>query len=261
MVRYYREQAGLSRSELAKRICKSPSLIQAIELGARTATQEVTADMEAALGAGGALAHLREEMSDGLRYQVFPSWFADWPDKEAGASQLRSFEPLVVPGLLQTEDYARAIFRTRLNHTEEEIEELVAARMRRQQIFMREDPPMLWAVIDEGVLRRAAGGRRVMFEQVTRLAETARRSRTVIQVAPLSVGAYLGLLGPFVIADFEEDPSVGYQEMVIGAQPLEDPAQVAELDFTWNILRSEALPRAASLALLEEVAKSWSHED
>ena len=71
-------------------------------------------------------------------------------------------------------------------------------------------------------------------------------------------GAYLGLQGPFVIADFVDAPSVGYQEMVVGAQPLEDPEQVVLLDFTWNTVRSEALPRAASLALLEEAAKSWT---
>jgi transcriptional regulator with XRE-family HTH domain len=259
MVRFYREKAGLSRIELGRLICKSASLIEAIELGTRTATAEVTADLESVLGMGGALAELRKQMSDGLSTQVYPAWFADWPEKEAAASALRTFEPLIVPGLLQTEDYARAIFRTRLNLTDEEIEEMVSARMRRQEVLTREDAPMLWVVLDEGVLRREVGGRHVMCEQVNRLAEAAKRPRVVIQVVPLGVGAYLGLLGAFVIADFELDPSVGYQEMVVGAQPLEEPDHIAALDLTWNTLRSEAQPRAASLVLLEEAAKSWSH--
>jgi len=258
MLRYYRERAGLSRAELARQISKSVSLVQAIELGQRAATPDVTEDLEAVLDTGGALHRLREEIGDGLSYQAYPAWFADWPGKEATATALRSFELAVVPGLLQTEDYARALFRARLKITDEQIEEWVAARLGRQAILTREDPPMLWVVLDEGVLRRQVGGRHVMCEQVNRLIDAARRPNIVIEVVPVSAGAYLGLQGPFVIADFQDAPSIGYQEMVVGAQPLEDPEQVALLDFTWNTVRSEALPRAASLALLEEAAKSWS---
>ncbi len=258
MVRYYRERAGLSRPELARQISKSGSLIQAIELGQRAATVDVTEDLERVLPTGGALTRLREEMGDGLSYQPYPSWFADWAGKEAQASALRSFELIVVPGLLQTEDYARALFRTRLKTTDEEIDELVAARMKRQDILARHDPPMLWVVLDEGVLRRRVGGRDVMREQVGRLIDAARRPNVVVEIVPVSAGAYLGMLGAFVIADFEDAPSIGYQEMVVGAQPLEGPEQVALLDFTWNTVRSEALPRAASMELLEEAAKSWT---
>jgi transcriptional regulator with XRE-family HTH domain len=140
MVRFYREQAGLSRSELAREICKSVSLVQAIELGQRAATAEVTGDLEAALPAGGALARLRDEIGEGLGYQAYPSWFQEWALNEAQATTLRSFEPLVVPGLLQTRDYARAIFRTRFRITSDEIEERVEARLKRQEVLTRDDP-------------------------------------------------------------------------------------------------------------------------
>src|SRR5215472_3018596 len=100
MLRYYRERAGLSRAELARQISKSVSLVQAIELGQRAATPDVTGDLETVLDTGGALHRLREEIGDGLSYQVYPSWFADWPGKEAAASALRWFELAVVPGLL-----------------------------------------------------------------------------------------------------------------------------------------------------------------
>jgi len=133
MLRYYRERAGLSRAELARQVNKSVSLIQAIELGQRAPTTEVTQDLERVLAADGALSRLREEIGDGLSYQAFPAWFQDWAQKEAEAVTLRWFEPLVVPGLLQTEDYARAIFRTRFRVTSDEIDERVAARMRRQR--------------------------------------------------------------------------------------------------------------------------------
>jgi transcriptional regulator with XRE-family HTH domain len=258
MVRFYREKAGLSRSELARQVCKSVSLVQAIELGQRAATADVADDLEAALRADGALIQLRDEMGNGLSYQAFPAWFQDWAMKEAEATTLRFFEPLVVPGLLQTEEYARAIFRTRLKTTEEEIDELVAARLKRQEILTRDDPPMLWIVIDEAVLRRQVGGRHVMCEQVNRLVLAARRPTIVIEVIPASVGAYLGLLGAFAIAEFEDAPSVGYQDGAVCGQPVEEPEDVAALDLIWDTVRGDTLPRAASLALLEEAAKSWT---
>ena len=258
MLRYYREQAGLSRAELARQISKSVSLVQAIELGQCTATPDVTEDLEAALATGGALTRLRTEIGDGLGYQVFPAWFQDWAIKEAEAATLRWFEPLVVPGLLQTEDYARAIFQTRFKITADEIEERVAARMRRQQVLTRNDPAALWVILDEWVLRRPVGGRHVMQEQANRLIEAARQPHIVIEVIPASVGAHEGLEGAFAIAEFEDSPSVGYQEGAAGGQPVEEPKDVAALDLTWDTLRGETLPRAASLALLEEAAKSWT---
>ena len=138
MLRYYRERAGLSRTELARQISKSVSLIQAIELGQRAATADVTEDLERVLPADGALTRLRDEIGDGLGYQAYPSWFQDWLASEREAKKLRWFEPLLVPGLLQTEDYARAVFRARFGMTDEEIDEQVAARLKRQEILTRE---------------------------------------------------------------------------------------------------------------------------
>ena len=258
MVRYYRERAGLSRAELARQISKSESLLQAIELGQRAATAQVTDDLEAVLHAEGALARLRDEIGDGLGYQAYPSWFQEWALLEREAKRLRWFEPLVVPGLLQTEDYARAIFRTRFGITSEEIDQAVGARLKRQEILTRDQPTALWIVLDEWVLRRPVGGRHVMVEQVSRLAETARQPHIVIEVIPAATGAHEGVAGAFAIADFEDAPSVGYQEGAVRGQPVEQPKDVASLDLTWDTLRGDALPRAASLALLEEVAKSWT---
>ena len=103
MLRYYRERAGLSRTDLARQISKSVSLIQAIELGQRAATADVTEDLERVLPSDGALTRLRDEIGDGLGYQAYPSWFQEWLVSEQEAKKLRSFEPMLVPGLLQTE--------------------------------------------------------------------------------------------------------------------------------------------------------------
>ena len=258
MLRYYRERAGLSRTELARQISKSVSLIQAIELGQRAATADVTEDLERVLPADGALTRLRDEIGDGLGYQAYPSWFQEWLASEREAKKLRWFGPVLVPGLLQTEDYARAIFGTRFGVTDEEIDEQVAARLKRREILARDQPPALWVIVDEMVLRRAVGGRYVMREQVGHLIEVSRRPHVSVQVISSAVGVHLGLCaGGFAIADFEGAPAVGYQETACQGQFVDRREDVETLLECWDTLVREALPWAASQALLEEAAKSW----
>jgi len=254
MVRFYREQAGLSRTELARQICKSESLVEAIELGQRATTPLVAGDLENALQARGALARLREEIG----YQAHPAWFQDWTTREAVATILRSFEPLIVPGMLQTEGYARAILRTRFGITDDEVEELVAARLKRQEILTRKEPVGLWAILDESLLLRPVGGPDVMLQQVNRLVDATRQPHIAIEVIPTSTGAHEGLSGAFMIADFDDMASVGYQEGVMHGQPVEEPKELAALELVWDTLRGDALPRKASVAVLEEVARSWT---
>src|ERR1700733_10424239 len=115
-------------------------------------------DLEIALPAGGALARLREEIGDSLGYQAYPSWFQEWTLIEREAKRLRGFEPTLVPGLLETADYARVIFGTRSGVTSEEIDEQATARLKRQEILDRDQPPELWVIIDESVLSRPVGG-------------------------------------------------------------------------------------------------------
>ena len=259
MLRYYRERAGLSRTELARQISKSVSLIQAIELGQRAATAEVTEDLERVLSADGALTRLRYEIGDGLGYQAYPSWFQDWLASEREAKKLRSFEPMLVPGLLQTSDYARAVFSARFGITDEEIDEQVAARLERQEILACDEPPALWIILDESALRRPVGGRYVMREQVGRLIEASQRPHVSVQVISSSVGAHRGLwAGAFIIANFENAPTVGYQETACQGQFVDRREDVETLVDCWDTLVREALPWAASQALLEEAAKSWT---
>jgi hypothetical protein len=116
----------------------------------------------------------------------------------------------------------------------------------------------LWVILDEPAVRRPVGGRQVMLEQVSRLIEAARRPNVMIQLIPVEVGAHEGLAGSFVIADFEDAASVGYGETALRGQPVEEPKDVAALNLIWDTLRGETLPWAASLAVLEDVAKSWT---
>jgi hypothetical protein len=135
---------------------------------------------------------------------------------------------------------------------------MVAARLERQAVLARDKPPMLWVILDEGVLRRPVGGRWVMKDQLRRLAEAARRPSVVLQVIPLAAGAHQGMSGNFMIAEFGQGPPLAYQDTAARGQIIEDQDDIGAIGVMWDTLKSEALPRGTSLELLEEVAKSWT---
>src|SRR6266851_6709696 len=164
-----RARAGMSRDELAARINYSPSLVGMVESMRRVPRLDFAQRCDDALGTTGTFARLHEH----LRIAPFPSWFRPFVQHEAEAPALRWFEQTLVPGLLQTPEYARAVLSTRVGASEDEIDQLVAARMERQAILDRDDPPLLWVVIDEGVLRRPVGSADVMQAQVEHLAAMA----------------------------------------------------------------------------------------
>lgn len=260
MLRWYRQQAGLSQDQLGGKAHMSGKTISAYENGWRVPTRPATADIDGVpeLHTSGALTELWDSLKEGMTYQAYPSWFQDWASKEAEATTLRWFEPLVVPGLLQTGDYARAVFATRFGVSSEEIEERVTARLKRQEIFSRTKPPALWVILDEWVLSRPVGGAHVMAEQLSRLVDAARQPMIAIEVIPQNVGAHEGLTGGFAIADLPGTPSVGYREAAGRGQPIDDQDELALLELIWSTLRGDTLPRKASLAVLEEAAKSWT---
>jgi len=240
MLAYYRTHAGMTPEQLGARVFLSGSQIRKVEAGTRTPTEDLAKACEGIpeLGCNGALTELYEILGEKLKRRAYPGWFADWPGKEAQARRLRSFELVVVPGLLQTEAYARAVLSTRVGATEDEIDEAVAARLARQQILERDQPPELWAILDEGVLHRPVGAPEVMRGQLTHLVEMARRSHVVIQVIPLSAGAHEGMRGgAFVIADFDGAATIAYQDTAVSGQIIEDASEADALAHTWDTLR------------------------
>lgn len=261
MLRSYRVKAGMSQEQLGARVYLSDDMVGKIENGQRVPTEQFAAACDAVpeLNTGGALAELRHLLKDYLKPRAYPGWFHRWPEKEAQATALRSFELVVIPGLLQTQAYARALLDSRIGNNSEEVDESVVARLERQAILNRDKPPELWVVIEEAALRRPVGGPAIMYEQLTHLLQTARQPTVVLQVIPASVAAHPGQSGAgFVIADFADAPSVGYQDTHVGGQVIEDPEDIAILLATWDKLRAEALPRRASLNLIEEVVSTWT---
>jgi transcriptional regulator with XRE-family HTH domain len=159
-LRHYRTAAGLSQEQLGERIGYSAALVGAVETARRMPTEDFTArcDVVDELSTGGALLRLRAHLRDQLHRQVWPPWFREWPSIEREALSLRSWELAGIPGLLQTAGYARAMLRGALpDANEEQVEEQVNARLQRQEILERRDPPMLWTIMDEGTLRRRVG--------------------------------------------------------------------------------------------------------
>jgi transcriptional regulator with XRE-family HTH domain len=260
-LRYYREQAGLSQTELAALVNCSHDVISKIETGDRPPAKDFPERLDAVpqLDTRGALSRLWKKLRKGFRNRAIPGWFRPWAEVEAEASTLRSYEPLLVAGLLQTEEYARAILTVRPGISEDEVEAQVAARMERQAIVERADAPQFWYVLDEAVLHRCIGGKKVMHDQLGHLADLAELPKVSIQVVPASAGAHAGLLGAFVIADIEGAASMVYLETSAEGQVTDSPATVAHVTYRFDSLRSEALPRPASRDLIMKIAEEkWT---
>jgi hypothetical protein len=191
------------------------------------------------------------------RETVVP-WFRDWAGIEQEATALRSFEPLCVPGLLQTEGYARAILAGAGLFAADEIDQQVTARLDRQDLLTRDRPPLLTAVVDESVLRRRIGGPEVMREQLRHLVKLGwTLPRVRIHLVPLSAGAYAGLSGPFVIATSPGREDVIHLEGQLHGQVIDRAEYVTQMIDVWESIRGEALPHQQSLELIAEMAETW----
>lgn len=250
-----RAQAGTSRDDLAAKINYSASLIGMIESLRRVPQADFASRCDEAFGTPGTFARLQKR----LRNLPFAASFRPFAAYEEIATSLRNFEYALIPGLLQTPEYARAVFVTRPNTTVDEVDDLVAARLARHVVLDRDDPPLLWAVIDEAVLHREVGDAKVMRDQLAHLADMSRRPNITVEVVPYSAGAHSGLLGAFVIADFDDAPAMAYLETAAEGQTIEEPSVVAKVALTFDTLRSEALPRGASRDVIMKVAEErWT---
>jgi transcriptional regulator with XRE-family HTH domain len=258
-VRRWRTAAGLSQEQLGQKVGYSGALVGKVETADRAPSQDFAQHCDQALpDAGGLFLRIYQlaRRWDG----GYPSWFTEWVEAERRAISLHTWEPLLIPGLLQTRDYAKALFKAwRSADSEDELDRLVSARIERQAIFERPKPPSLWAVIDEGVLTRCIGSVQAMHDQLVHLVAASDRFKITIQVIPADVGAHVGLLGAFAIAGFESAPSIVYMESPDVGHTTEKSSVVAKVSETFDMLRAEALPRAASRDLIRKMAEErWT---
>jgi len=240
----------MTQDDLARHIPWASSTIAMIECGRRRPPPGFWAAVDGALQTGGALGRLATRLGS-------PQWFVDWSAAEQVAVSLRSYEALVVPGLLQTEAYARAVLTDAGLTNLEETERRVATRLARQTVLTRADPVDLTAVLDEGLLHRPVGGLAVMREQLEALVAACALPHVRLHVVHASTGAYAGLNGPFVIATAADRAETGYLDNQLAGQVVDGPDDLAALQRAWEAVRSEALPQQQSTELIREVAEKW----
>ncbi|RFC75751.1 helix-turn-helix transcriptional regulator [Streptomyces sp. AcE210] len=237
-----RERAGLKREEAAKVLRVAPATVRRMEMaevGLKIPYLQLllksygVTDEEAE-----AFVTLAEEANKPGWWQRFhdilPGWFSMYVSLEGAASLIRSYEPHFVPGLLQTEDYARGVLRSgavgrALAEDPDVVERHVALRMQRQELITREDAPRLWMIMDETALRRPAGGPDVMRGQIDRLLEVTELANVTLQIAEFAAGPHPGTYGPFVLFRFamSELPDMVYSEYLTGAVYLDARPEVA----------------------------------
>jgi transcriptional regulator with XRE-family HTH domain len=190
---------------------------------------------------------------------VVPSAYANLIGLEAEAATIRTYEPELVPGLLQTADYARAVIRVgRPADTSGEIDRRVEVRLERQEVLTRSDPPppKVMVVLNEAVLARRVGGPEVMRAQIEHLMHERDRANITVQILPFSGGEHPAMVGPFTMLTFLDaaDPGVVNVENIIGSHALEKPEEIRSYEDVWNAIQAKAVSPADSRAIMRTYA-------
>ncbi|MEV0427628.1 helix-turn-helix transcriptional regulator [Micromonospora sp. NPDC050495] len=244
-----RAGAEVSQEGLAGLIKWSPSTVAAIETGRRRPTLEFAVAADQALGTGGLLTQLLQAADQ----ERGPSWFVPWRGYEQQAVRLRAFETCLVPGLLQTEEYARAVISTGGLHPSAVVDELVALRMERQLLLHRDNPPHCVFLLDETAVRRPVGGPAVLDRQLARLLELAELPAVRVHIVPLAAGEHAGLGGGFVLAELPDSERVLYLENAARGHVVDDPETIGVIERKWDSLLGEALSAGATLDLIRKL--------
>lgn len=253
-LRYQRERAGMSQEELGAAMFVSGSFIGQLESGARRMRLEYAKAVDEILGTDGFFVRNLEA----ARESPYSAHFADVVDMEGMAETIKDWAPTLVPGLLQTAAYTRALVEAYDPFLpEEDVEARVQARLARAHIFNGPNPPQYWAVLDETIVRRSVGGPAAMAEQLHHIAAVARRKKVIIQTLPLSEGANAGLSGMFKMMTFADAPAVVYVQGTETGRLMDEPAVVTRSTLTYDLLGAAALSPAASLDLIEQAAKEY----
>lgn len=266
-LRYLREKAGISREEAGYHIRGSESKISRLELGRVSFKRRDVDDLLTLygvtdIGERDALLDLLKHANEpGWWHQfgdVLPHWFQPFVGLEEAARLIRAYEVQFVPGLMQTEAYARAVIRSgSVAAGDEETERRVALRMTRQHLLHKPDPPRVWAVVEEAALLRPIGGREVMRAQLEHLLNLIKLPHVTLQVLPLTVGAHAAETGAFTILRFAEAvlPDVVYTEQLTGAQYQDKRADVERYHKVMDLLTVHGEQPGGSAQIIQRIAE------
>ncbi|MBD9700904.1 helix-turn-helix transcriptional regulator [Streptomyces sp. NPDC051773] len=253
-LRHRRERAGMSQEELGTAMFITGAHVGMLEVGTRRMQPEFAKMADEVLGADGFFTRNLEA----ARKSPYEHHFADVVEFEGLAHTIKDWAPILVPGLLQTAEYTRAVVRAYDPFLPEDaVEERVAARQARAHIFENPRKPQYWAVLDEMVVRRPVGGPAVMAAQLQHIATMARRHRIIVQVLPLAEGANAGMTGMFKLMTFEDAPPLAYADGAESGRLQDEPVVVTRATLSYDLIGGAALSPGASLSLIEQAAKEY----
>lgn len=257
-LRHAREKAGLSQEELGLRLFVSGSFIGQLEAGTRRIQREYARLLDEVLGTE----DFFQRNCGAAAKSKYPEHFAEAAEAEAVAKAIREYAPMLIPGLLQTPAYARALcVAHQPTAPEEQIDELISARMERAKLLTDPTKPLLRVVLDEAALRRMTGGPAVMAEALRHVVDLARRRRIIVQVVPFREGAHTLMGGAIKLMTFDDAPPLVYFEGPGTGRLEDDPSTVNRYELAYDLLGATALSPQESLALIESVAEDYAHED
>lgn len=249
-VKLWREAAGLRAAELGTAIGYSENLVFKVEGGRRIPKPEFLDRTDDVVGAGGRISAMKKDVEE-ARY---PKKVRDLTKLEAEAVEIGSYANGVIDGLLQTEEYARALYcERRPAYSEGDIERLVAARMARQVVFDRRPAPLLTFVQEESTLRRRTGGRMVLRRQLEHMLQLCQLRHVEIQVMPMEAEEHAGLGGSHRILKLKDGKTFGLNEVQLISGLITDPRQVQILEMRYNLIRSQALTPRLSREFIEKL--------
>ncbi|WP_440573260.1 helix-turn-helix domain-containing protein [Streptomyces sp. AC154] len=251
LVAQFRRTAGLTQRQLADRSNTQPETIASIEQGRRALLPPLACVLDDILETKGALGTALEYMPE---VDLIPAWAEEYMDLERTALALSFFANQVLPGLLQTESYARAVFNSRVPaFSQEEIDTHVGNRLERQEILRRKNPPTTSFIISEAIVRTPLGGTEVHRETLRHLRACADIPGFTLQIMPLDRPTHAALAGPFILLETQDYQRLAYTETQRGSQLISDPDEVSILSQKYAMLRTQALNAEETRDLLDRL--------
>jgi len=249
-----RKDAGMSQISLSTRMRCHTSLISHVERGRRTPTLDFAEALDRVFQLDEHFVGLFREIA----HSPTIGWFARWVEEiEPQAAILQSWDPLLIPGCLQTPEYARALFSK--TSPADQVEEQVLARTQRLRMFDGPTPPIYMALIDEHVLHRPLGGRGILIDQLRYLLELSHHPRITIQLVPVDAGCIVGMVTGFVLARLRNGAEIASTDSLLSGHVTGDYDSVANLKVRYETIRADAHSQSVSQRTIEEAVTKWAN--
>ena len=250
-LRTLRKKAGMTQAQVAQEMNMVDSHVSAWERGTRGMTQDQAEHLDHIFNTSGLVARAWKHM---MTPDSLPAWYEEVPQLERAVSELREYQSQVIPGLIQTPEYAAALLRdTGPWRSSEDRERMVKSRIDRQEILKKAHPPLVSIVVEAQAIRRAVGGRRVLKGQLQQVLDLIEEGTVRFQVMPPDVECHPGASGPFRVYVFPDKPMVASAEHMEGEQLMDEMIKVQHCTTIYGILQSEALSPRASVDLIRKV--------